>query len=528
MCCLRYTANSRPQVNRANYAVRVALYAAWGLMPGLGTSAAHAEVTSKTYDASLGTFPDAQAFTLSDDGGSPPYTLVEGALHQGPTSFEGYQGWLSDDLPFDFTQGFSMEARVKVISSSYSSGQRRAGFRLFAGDALGRRFILWMASDRIFLLNEGVEGTPDLLFDTTDDFHTYRLVVFGGFSRLFIDGETCWSLTLPLGPTGVTALTWQAAFGDGTIVANSETLLTSFTYDTDPPGSRPGFNGIGDLTGGIFESDARAVSADGSVVVGVSKSAASSPLPGHHEPFRWTETEGMVGLGFLPACGTNNGKVYDLSSDGSIVVGASFSNLLECAPNALEGWRWDTGGMVGLGLPVPSSDTWSAAYGVSEDGSVIVGWTTSLPAPEPFSSWRWQTGVMEDIGDLPGGTTDSRAHGISGDSLTIVGYGHSASGQEACRWTEQEGMVGLGDLPGGTFESSAWRASADGSVVVGYGTSDSGVEAFRWTSEGGMVGLGDLPGGAFESEARAVSEDGSVVLGFANSDLGQEAFHWEI
>ena len=51
---------------------------------------------------------------------------------------------------------------------------------------------------------------------------------------------------------------------------------------------------LGDLPGVNFLSDAQAVSADGSVVVGGSSSG------GTLEAFRWTEGGGMVGLGLLP------------------------------------------------------------------------------------------------------------------------------------------------------------------------------------------------------------------------------------
>jgi probable HAF family extracellular repeat protein len=89
-------------------------------------------------------------------------------------------------------------------------------------------------------------------------------------------------------------------------------------------------------------------------------------------------------------------------------------------------------------------------------------------------------------------------------------------------------MVGLGDLPGGSFNSRAYGVSADGSVIVGYGNSASGSEAFRWTSGGGMVGLGDLPGGSFGSRANGVSADGSVVVGYDYSASGYgEAFIWD-
>ena len=70
---------------------------------------------------------------------------------------------------------------------------------------------------------------------------------------------------------------------------------------------------------------------------------------------------------------------------------------------------------------------------------------------------------------------------------------------------------GLGDLPGGSFDSYAYGVSGDGSTVVGRSTSGSGNEAFRWTESGGMQGLGDLQGGSFYSYANGVSGDGSTV-----------------
>ncbi|MCA2550875.1 MAG: PEP-CTERM sorting domain-containing protein, partial [Microcystis sp. M53BS1] len=85
---------------------------------------------------------------------------------------------------------------------------------------------------------------------------------------------------------------------------------------------------------------------------------------------------------------------------------------------------------------------------------------------------------------------------------------------------------GLGDLPGGTFQGSALGVSGDGSVVVGSGNSANGLEAFRWTQAGGIVGLGDLPGGTFQGSALGVSGDGSVVVGYSYSANGLEAFRW--
>ncbi|MBU4524056.1 MAG: autotransporter domain-containing protein [Desulfomicrobium sp.] len=162
--------------------------------------------------------------------------------------------------------------------------------------------------------------------------------------------------------------------------------------------------------------------------------------------------------------------------------------------------------------------------GINSDGSVIVGYGDSGSGNEALR-WTDATGMV-GLGDLPGGIFSSSAYAVSADGSVIVGTGNSASGSEAFRWTDGTGMVGLGDLPGGIFSSEAYAVSADGSVIVGYGNSASGNEAFRWTDATGMVGLGDLPGGTFSSRAYAVSADGSVIVGYGVSESGTEAFRW--
>jgi probable HAF family extracellular repeat protein len=162
---------------------------------------------------------------------------------------------------------------------------------------------------------------------------------------------------------------------------------------------------------------------------------------------------------------------------------------------------------------------------VSADGSVVVGSSVSF-GQEAFR-WTEATGMV-GLADLPGGGFYSSAIGASADGAVVVGESHTASGLEAFRWTEATGMVGLGDLPGGSFFSSAIGASADGAVVVGTGASAAGQqEAFRWTQVTGMVGLGDLPGGSFLSNAQGVSADGAVVVGYSFSAAGNEAFLWD-
>jgi len=223
--------------------------------------------------------------------------------------------------------------------------------------------------------------------------------------------------------------------------------------------------GLGDFAGGAYVSRANGTNADGSVVVGAGNNADF-----RNEAFIWTQSSGLVGLGFLS--GSTGSTANDVSADGTRVVGGTTIGRLEA-------FVWDaTNGMVGLG-------------------------------------------------DLAGGTLNSQAMDISADGLTIVGNGTSGSGSEAFIWDSTNGMQGLGDLAGGTFSSIASAVSADGSVVVGRGASDAGFEAMIWDATNGMVGLGDLAGGSYFSEALDVSADGSVVVGRATGAAGQRAFVWD-
>ena len=131
---------------------------------------------------------------------------------------------------------------------------------------------------------------------------------------------------------------------------------------------------------GDLYSDANAVSADGSIVVGGSDGHA----------FRWTEATGMIDLG--------KGVATDISADGSIIVGTGAAGAFY--------WTQATG-MRPL-LDVLQSDygldmtDWSleSALAISADGRTIVGrgggptgsgawmsgvWLANLMVPEPSS-----------------------------------------------------------------------------------------------------------------------------------------------
>jgi len=301
-------------------------------------------------------------------------------------------------------------------------------------------------------------------------------------------------------------------------------------------GAQATFTGLGDLPGGGFASQARAVSADGSVVVGVSDSGDATV---GDEAFRW-ENGVMVGLGGIPACCRGGrclppnidpcaSEANGVSADGSVIVGASGGVAL----------RWQGGVMTELtdDCSGPIADIGSGtASAVSADGSVIVG-----SCGEAFR-WTELDGAVL-LGTLSGGTSGSSGRGVSTDGSVVVGSSSAAGSpgvpapgclptkgdgnvDEAFRW--EDGVLDrLGDLPRGAFLSEASAASADGAVVAGSSQSDLCSEAFRW-EDGVMTGLGSLPG-AIASQARAVSADGSLIVGeatFELSPLQTEAFLW--
>jgi probable HAF family extracellular repeat protein len=181
--------------------------------------------------------------------------------------------------------------------------------------------------------------------------------------------------------------------------------------------------GLGDLPDGGFSSRARAVSADGLVVVGHGTSASGT------EAFRWTSGGGMVGLGDLAGGGFFS-EAHALSADGSVVVGQSLS------ASGYEAFRWTSGGgMVGLG-DLAGGSSYSVAFGVSADGSVVVGYGTSATGSEAFI-WDATNGMRNlesvlatdfGLGAALTGWTLNAAEAVSADGLTIVGSGINPSG----------------------------------------------------------------------------------------------------
>jgi probable HAF family extracellular repeat protein len=258
---------------------------------------------------------------------------------------------------------------------------------------------------------------------------------------------------------------FSVAYGvsaDGSVVVGSGADTEAFRWEG---GS---MTGLGDLPGGDFSSAARGVSGDGGVIVGYGWGASGT------EAVRWSDGV-MTGLGDLPG-GAFHSVAQGVSADGTVIVGHGTSSA------GTEAFRWSGGVMTGLGsLPGAGG---SVATAVSASGAVIVGGVGRVGGSEAF---RWADGVMVGLGDLPGGPVSSIAYGVSGDGSVVVGYGTTEfGGSDAIVWTGDGGMQRLFDVlvAGGATGLEGWRLfeanaiSADGKWIVGTGNRGGNDEAF--------------------------------------------------
>ena len=244
---------------------------------------------------------------------------------------------------------------------------------------------------------------------------------------------------------------------DGTVVAGyGSQQAYRWTQET-------GMVPLGHLRPTSVYTSALAISGDGAVIVGGGQSDYMYPEGSHWEAWRWTAETGLEGLGDLPG-GAFNSCAMDVTPDGSVIVGYGGVPPGSDPGHDLQAFRWTaTEGMVGLvGDGVLSSN----GRAVSADGSKVVGHADWGSGYRAFV-WDAASGIR-DLGnvlindyrlDLTGWTL-VEAIGISADGKVIVGYGTNPSGQTEA-W--------MADLHGGVIPeplSMAFMASAFVGVVA--------------------------------------------------------------
>lgn len=245
--------------------------AAWIALFGAAGIAEAQEV--RAYDFSTGLLPGQQGWGLAfvpDYGpsydtsatrGSNPSapTFVDGAMCSNNTALAfsgtGHQWWWEwspMQCLFRDTDGYPgtgafMEFEIRVIQSSYAegSGYRRSGWNATFGDWY------YVASvdltDTGYYLTNDLNGTiaaaatPLRPFDTTSDFHRYRLDATPTGYRFSIDGAVV--ETIPYGPIYSYPGFPFAVFGDGQGLLNvgSNTCIRNFSYGCVPDSDGDGF-----------------------------------------------------------------------------------------------------------------------------------------------------------------------------------------------------------------------------------------------------------------------------------------------
>lgn len=291
------------------------------------------------------------------------------------------------------------------------------------------------------------------------------------------------------------------------------------------------------------------LSEDGSVGTGLTNVSTGPNINDVRAvPMRWTSATGVQ-----PLITTASGSGNDISSNGQVIVG-QWSDPSTGSP--IEAFRWTAStGLQNLPrLPgATASGNIQIAYGVSNDGNVIVGRARNGDSTPISVAYAYtETLGMRQLALLPGatgataGTARSIAWGTNADGTIIVGEARdNITGLNAALWrfdptTGNSTIVNLGDLPGapitnptGLPNARARDVSADGTVVLGQGQSATRNEPFIWFEGRGMfalqdylineVGLTNLTGWTL-SEALGISDDGKTIVGYGTFNGVSTAF----
>ena len=252
--------------------------------------------------------------------------------------------------------------------------------------------------------------------------------------------------------------------------------------------------------------------------------ANARQAPTHYAEGPSTAALITTNIGLFPQGGVSVANA--VSGDGSIVVGYGDEKMNGISYQVYQAFQWtQTGGMVGLGW-LPGGRLFSQAYGTSADGSTIVGVSDSSAGTQAM---RYTTAQgMTGLG-LPAGASYGRAVATSSNGGVIVGYNTINGNDHAFRWTAAGGMTDLGVLQGDAF-SEATAVSADGSIVAGQSATDfSHQRAFIWDATTGMRDLQTVLVAANPQlanwtlqTANSISADGKIIVGAGKNPNGDE------
>lgn len=237
------------------------------------------------------------------------------------------------------------------------------------------------------------------------------------------------------------------------------------------------------------DSEAQAVSSDGTVVVGQSFD--------DNNEIRATVWSGSgwgikTDLGTLKTDNTSGSSARAVSSNGSVIVGEAVNDNDEQRATVWSGSGWTT--KTDLGTLITGNSGESFAWGINSDGSVVVGQSYNDNGDLHAIVWSGSNwGTKTDLGTLKtnnSGTSWARA--VNGDGSTVVGEADNDSDERrATTWSGSNWSTktDLGTLKtDNSGNSSVYGISADGKFAVGTADNDNGgSRAVVWNLRGGRA-----------------------------------------
>jgi probable HAF family extracellular repeat protein len=345
----------------------------------------------------------------------------------------------------------------------------------------------------------------------------------------YATAQTASFTPLGLGPNGVQSQAWDTS-ANGSVVVGTYYAPEANGFSTPPAAFRweaGVLQDLGALNPNARETQAFAVSDDGTKVVGVSR----API-GYLRPFLWTAATGMVELSNVPG---TDGQATGISPDGNTIVGYFTDSTGDHA------FTWNAG--VVKVLPELPAGSDGRGFGICGAGVAFVGSSQQSDGTQRATLWN-SAGSIQALAQTPGSMGWGQA--CSNNAGVVVGSGMDSKGNlEAARWNG--GALQLLGALGGT-SSNAEAVSADGSVIIGsaglpFVGFTSEFNAFRYrTSTGKMeqlskalqaAGVGtpfchQVPCAAgtwFLQLGLGVSADGNTIVGMAlGPDGNYQAF----
>ncbi len=260
------------------------------------------------------------------------------------------------------------------------------------------------------------------------------------------------------------------------------------------------------------------ITADGNIVVGLLGSAV----------FKWT----LADDGFVSIGGAGSGGSPAISDDGLKIAFSERMGTGAMAPAVYENGAWtflplrpDAVAPCGTGL----NALWGSSYDISGDGSTVVGLSYANGCSQTvvgnIRGFKTTAAGTEVLPKVDSENRAGRANTVNYDGSLVAGWGDSAvvGGRNGCYWIDG---VAYPILASAGPAGEVLDITRDG-VYMGGSSSNPGTarNAWRFSQSGGTEILGQLTGGR-TSSAGAISDDGRVIGGWTDTILSRIPTIW--